>query len=107
MAPALVGYLCAWYLIRYLNSRNARRNLVGMRLLAMIMTIVFFLFADVYIAAVHQADTLRTLLPNLAFCLSVMLYATFKYLPSADEPPRQAMAAEIIEAVRSAEKKTA
>jgi hypothetical protein len=86
LAPALVGYLCSWYLIRYLNSRNARRNLVGMRLLAMIMTIVFFLFVDTYLAAIHQADTLRTLMPNMSFCLAVMLFAVFKYHPPADEP---------------------
>jgi hypothetical protein len=110
LAAALVGYLCAWYVTRYLNSRNARRNLVGMRLLAMIMTIVFFLFADVYIAAVHQADTLRTLMPNLAFCLAVMLYSVFKYHPLPDEPTSQAaevQAARIIEAVRATERKTA
>jgi hypothetical protein len=109
MAPALVGYLCAWYLIRYLNSRNARRNLVGMRLLAMIMTIVLFVFADTYVAALHQADTLRTLMPNMAFALAVMLYAVLRYHPPADDPTSQAevQAAQIIEAVRAAEKKPA
>jgi hypothetical protein len=95
MAPALVGYVVAWYVTRYLNSRNARRNLVGMRLLALVMTVVFFLFADVYIAAAHQSDSLRLLMPNVAFCLAVMLYSIFKFHPlpeieTADAAPRAA-----------------
>jgi hypothetical protein len=87
MAPAAVGYIVAWYVTRYLNSRNARRSLVGMRLLALVMTVVFFLFADVYIAATaHQADTLKLLMPNLSFSLAIMLYSVFKFHPPADEP---------------------
>jgi hypothetical protein len=88
LAPAAVGLIMAWYVTGYLNSRNARRNLVGMRLLAMIMTIVFFLYADVYFAsagvALH-ADSLRLLMPNVTFALAVMLYAVFRFHPLPEE----------------------
>jgi hypothetical protein len=87
LLPAAVGFVVAWYVTGYLNSRNARRNLVGMRLLALVITVVFFLFADVYIASVdaaHQADTLQLLLPNVSFCLAVMLYSIFKFHPQTE-----------------------
>ena len=88
LAPAAVGLVVAWHVTGYLNSRNARRNLVGMRLLAMIMTIVFFLYADVYFAsagvALH-ADSLRLLMPNVTFALAVMLYAVFRFHPLPEE----------------------
>jgi hypothetical protein len=90
LLPAAAGFIVALYVMRYLNSRNARRNLVGMRLLALIMSIVFFLFADVYIAsadAAHNADTLRLLLPNVSFSLAVMLYAIFKFHPQTEPEP--------------------
>jgi hypothetical protein len=91
LLPAGVGFIVAWYVTGYLNSRNARRNLVGMRLLALVMTVVFFLFADVYIAsttAAHDADTLQLLLPNVSFCLAVMLYSIFRFHPQT-EPDQQ------------------
>jgi hypothetical protein len=87
LLSAAAGFVVAWYVTGYLNSRNARRNLVGMRLLALVMTVVFFLYADDYIASVdaaHQADTLRLLLPNVSFCLSVMLYAILKFHPQTE-----------------------
>jgi hypothetical protein len=43
LLPALTGILVAWYVTRYFNSRNERRNLVGMRILARVLTVVFFL----------------------------------------------------------------
>jgi hypothetical protein len=45
-------------------------------------------FADVYIAAAdaaHQADSLRLLLPNVSFCLAIMLHAIFRFHPPSDD----------------------
>jgi hypothetical protein len=92
LVPALTGFLCAWYVTRYFNSRNERKNIVGMRVLALVMTIVFHLFIDTYIAtfdATHHED-FKLLLPNLTFVLAVLLYAVFKYHPLQDEPSTQA-----------------
>ena len=97
LMPALLGFIVAWYVTRFFNSRNARKNLIGMRILAMMMTIVLFLYADVYIATVdaaHQTD-IRFLLPNMTFTLAVLLFAVFRYYPLSDDqlaaedaPPR-------------------
>jgi hypothetical protein len=90
LLPAAVGFIVAWYVTGYLNSRNARRNLVGMRLLALVITVVFFLFADVYIASVdaaHNTDGLQLLLPNVSFCLAVMLYSIFEFHPQTEPDP--------------------
>jgi hypothetical protein len=55
----------------------------------MIMTMVFFLFVDTYVAtfdaAQQHGDGFKLLLPNLTFVLAVLLYAVFKYHPPADE----------------------
>jgi hypothetical protein len=88
LAPAAVGLVVAWHVTGYSNSRIARRNLIGMRLLAMIMTIVFFLYADVYFASAGvalYADSLRLLMPNVTFALAVMLYAVFRFHPLPEE----------------------
>jgi hypothetical protein len=108
MLPAAVGFLCAWYVTRYFNNRNERKNLIGMRVLAMLMTVVFFLFVDTYVAAfgaAHDAG-FNLLLPNLTFTLAVLLYAVFRYhpLPDAADTLPADQAARIIEAVRATEK---
>jgi hypothetical protein len=74
LLPAAVGYLVSWYVTGYLNSRSARRNLVGMRLLALTVTVVTFLYCDVYIAAVdaaNHADSLRILKATAHACGAV------------------------------------
>jgi hypothetical protein len=89
LVPAITGFLCAWYVTRYFNSRNERKNIVGMRVLALVMTIVFHLFIDTYIAtfdAAHHGDDFKLLLPNLTFVLAVLLYAVFRFHPLPDEP---------------------
>jgi hypothetical protein len=86
LAPALVGFVVAWYVTGYFNSRNERKNLIGMRVLTMVMVIVFFLFIDTYVAtysAPHDAG-FNLLLPNLTFTLAVLLYAVFHYHPLPD-----------------------
>jgi hypothetical protein len=86
LAPAAVGFLVAWYVTGYFNSRNERKNLIGMRVLALVMAVVFFLFVDTYVAAygvAHDAG-FRLLLPNLTFTLAVLLYAVFRYHPLPD-----------------------
>ena len=87
LVPASVGFLCAWYVTRYFNSRDARKNIVGMRILALMMVLVFHLFIDTYLATFDVAhhDDFKLLLPNLTFVLAVLLYAVFKYHPLPDE----------------------
>jgi hypothetical protein len=84
--PAMLGFIVAWYVTRYFNSRDARKNLIGMRLLAMVMTMVFFLYTDCYVATVDAAHTeqFQLLLPNLTFVLAILLYAVFRYHPLPD-----------------------
>jgi hypothetical protein len=79
----VTGFLVAWYVTRYFNSRDARKNFVGMRILALVMSMALVLYIDTYIAAVDaaHADGLKMLLPNLTFVLAIMLYATFRYYP--------------------------
>jgi hypothetical protein len=90
LLPAAVGFIVTWYVTGYLNSRNARRNRVGMRLLALVMSLTVLLFGDVYIASVsvsaaHDPNTLRLLMPNVSFCLATMLFAIFRFHPETDE----------------------
>jgi hypothetical protein len=96
LAPAAVGFLVAWYVTGYFNSRNERKNLIGMRVLALVMAVVFFLFVDTYVAAygvAHDAG-FRLLLPNLTFTLAVLLYAVFRYHPMPDAGDAAPKAAE-------------
>jgi hypothetical protein len=86
LAPALVGFVVAWYVTGYFNNRNERKNLIGMRVLSMVMAVVFFLFVDTYVAAYGTAQDagFALLLPNLTFTLAVLLYAVFRYHPLPD-----------------------
>jgi hypothetical protein len=81
--PSMSGFLIAWYVVRFLNSADAVRNVVGMRVLSLIMTFVFFLYCDSYVATYGQEKSkdLIYLLPNITFVLSVLLYSIFKYHP--------------------------
>jgi hypothetical protein len=86
LAPALVGFVVAWWVTRYFNNRNEHKNLIGMRVLSMLMAMVFFLFVDTYVAtygAAHDAG-FALLLPNLTFTLAVLLYSIFRYHPLPD-----------------------
>jgi hypothetical protein len=86
LLPAAVGFLVAWWVTRYFNNRNERKNLIGMRVLSMVMAVVFFLFMDTYVAAYGAAHGagFSLLLPNLTFTLAVLLYAVFRYHPLSD-----------------------
>jgi len=85
LMPALLGFIVAWYVTRYFNSRNERKNLIGMRILAMVMAMVFFLYADCYVVTVDaHAGDIKLLLPNLTFVLAVLFYAVFRYQPLPD-----------------------
>jgi hypothetical protein len=89
LVPASIGFLVAWYVTRFFNSRNERKNIVGMRILALVMTMVLFPFINTYVATfdvAHHGDEFRLLLPNLTFVLAVLLYAVFKKPPLPDEP---------------------
>jgi hypothetical protein len=79
----LLGFLSAWYVGRYLNSMDALKNVVGMRVLVLTMTFVFFLYCDSYVArfATERRDDLRFLAPNISFTIAVLLYAILRYHP--------------------------
>jgi len=64
LAPSCLGFLSAWYVGRYLNSMDELKNVVGMRVLVLTMTFVFFLYCDSYVAsfATDRRDDLRFLL---------------------------------------------
>jgi hypothetical protein len=85
--PAMLGFILAYYVTRFFNSRDARKNLIGMRLLAMVMTMALFLYTDCYVATIDAAHTeqFRSLLPNLTFLLAILLYAVFRYHPLPEE----------------------
>ena len=63
------------------------RNVVGMRVLSLLMTFVFFLYCDTYIATygVRKSHDFVYLLPNMTFVLSVLLYSLFRYHPYGTE----------------------
>jgi hypothetical protein len=83
LAPSCLGFLSAWYVGRYLNSMDALKNVVGMRVLVLTMTFVFFLYCDSYVAsfATDRRDDLRFLFPNVSFTIAVLLYAILRYHP--------------------------
>ena len=85
--PSFVGVIVSWYVVRFLNNRHPEHDVVGMRILSLVMTFVFFLYCDSYIATygTQQNDRLVYLLPNLSFVLSVLLYAILHYHPHGKE----------------------
>ena len=91
LMPALLGFVVAMYCCHYFNSRNARKNVIGMRLLSLMMMVAFFLYSDAYLLAVDasHAGDFKLLLPNLTFVLAVLLYAVFKYHPLPEEQPER------------------
>lgn len=86
LLTAATGLLVAWYVVRFFNSRNERKRSVAMRILARVMTVVFFLYTDTYAAAsdaAHHDEAFKLLLPNLTCVLSVLLFV-FRYQPLPD-----------------------
>jgi hypothetical protein len=86
--PACLGFLVSWYVIRELNSKDARQNAIAMRILTMVVVFVFFLYSDSYVASfgTELGSAFVHLLPNLSFVLSVLLYAIFKFHPTVVQP---------------------
>lgn len=87
--PALMGYVIAWYVTRHLNSASEMKNALAMRVLTMIVTLVFFLYCDSYLATYGEQNTkdIVFMLPNLTFVLSILLYTIFKYHPPENAIP--------------------
>jgi hypothetical protein len=81
--PAATGFLVSWFVCRFLSSRDARKNLVGMRLLALVVSVTLMLYLDLYTSAFDAAgsDGFRMLMPNLVFLLSVLIFAVLRYHP--------------------------
>jgi hypothetical protein len=99
--PSGAGLLVAWYVVSYLNSMHPERNVIGMRVLTMFMTLVFFLYCDSYVMSFGLGGGSKTtLLPNVVFVVTVILYALFKYHPhgkavsaaAGDGMPKQRLA---------------
>ena len=84
--PAAAGYFTAWYVIWHLNSKDTQKNAVAMRLLTIVVTFIFFLYSDSYLATYgEQADQkIVLLLPNLTFVLTILLYAIFRFHPTEE-----------------------
>lgn len=87
LLPGAIGFICAWYVCRYFSSRNRRRNVIGMRILAMMMATIVLLYGDTFVAALDPAHAgdIKLVLPNLSFALAIMLVAVFKYYPLPDD----------------------
>jgi hypothetical protein len=87
MIPASVGFVVAWVVTSQFNA--PRKHLVGGRLLAMLLAISFFAFADCLIVlgdASRAGHGLATLTPNILFAVSAMTVAIFRYkIKEADE----------------------
>jgi hypothetical protein len=76
LIPSLTGPLATWYCIR---SARRSSNLAA-RLAILIGTFTIFLFAELYAKAVvtEGFDTVRALVPNLVFTLSIGVYLVFR-----------------------------
>jgi hypothetical protein len=94
IVPAAAGFAVAWVVISRFNSRNEFKNLVSVRLLAMLLAVVLILYCDSYALsadAVHDeahAGAFRLLLPNLTFILAALVLAVFKFNPAPLTEPR-------------------
>jgi hypothetical protein len=86
LLPSAAGLLVAWYVIGTLRSGHPEQNVVGMRILSITMTYVFFLYCDTYASyGVNEKKEFFHLLPNFAFVLSMLLYALLRYHPHGAE----------------------
>jgi len=92
----------SWIVISRFNSRDEFKNLVSVRLLAMLLAVVLILYCDSYALsadAVHDeahAGAFRLLLPNLTFILAALVLAVFRFNPApTTEPEALAMTATI------------
>ncbi len=81
VVPSLVGFVVSWFVIKHISGRDSGRDLIAMRVLSMMLSLVFFVYCDSYRYAFSEGATTVQYLPNLTFSLSILLYAVFKYQP--------------------------
>jgi hypothetical protein len=87
LIPGIAGFLVAWVVISRFNSRNEFKNLVSVRLLAMLLSAVLLIYVDSYALSADvardeaHAGAFRLLLPNLTFILSAIVLAVFRFNP--------------------------
>ena len=79
--PTLLGFFVSWFIVRHIGGRNEFKDAVTMRVLAMVITLIFFTYVDCWFYAYSKGGDALQLLPNLTFILSALLYAIFKYQP--------------------------
>jgi hypothetical protein len=86
LLPSAAGLLVAWYAIGILQSRHPEQNVVGMRILSLMMTYVSLLYCDSYASyGANEKKEFLHLLPNFTFVLSMLLYAVLRYHPRGAE----------------------
>lgn len=89
--PFAAGLSIAWYSVRTLAGRNPEQNVLGMRILSLVMTCIFCLFGDSYLHyGANEKREFVELLPNFTFVLATMLYAVLCYRPLGTAAPAAA-----------------
>jgi hypothetical protein len=82
--PSMTGFIVSWFFIKHLTSKH--HNIIATRVLAMLMSLVFFIYVDSYFYTFSANSPTIYFLPNLVFVLSALLYAVFKYRPDLTKP---------------------
>ena len=83
--PAAAGFVVAWVITAQFNA--PRKHLVAGRLLCLLLSVSFFVFADCLVTlgdAAHGVG-LRVLAPNILFASAGLTYAVFRYRVREDE----------------------
>jgi hypothetical protein len=86
VTPSLIGIMLSWY---FVNALGRSSNIV-IRVMILIGTFSIIQFADIYVRVISGSAQLKpdkSLVPNLAFIISIMLYAILRYDPEEPPPP--------------------
>lgn len=78
--PSLAGFFMARYVIWCMKNDDV----IAMRVMFLISSLVLIMFADVYSFAAAESnklESLKPLLPNVTFLLTIMLYIVLVYRP--------------------------
>ena len=80
---AIIPSLSGFFLIRYIMACMRKHDAIAIRIMILLASLIFIMFADVYVAAAGEAQLkdLRPLLPNVMFLLTMMCYIVFEYRP--------------------------
>ena len=86
ITPSAIGVMLAWY---FVNSIKKSSN-IAIRVMILVGTFSLMIFADAYLGAVSTSGDFKpdkSLAPNLAFIISVMLYTILRYDPDDTAAP--------------------